>query len=560
MRFTATTLAALVRANWKAGLTVALISTPLSIALSIASGAGPVPGLITAVWATAIAAIFCSSNYNIIGPAGALTTVLFAAAFASPMGLGAGILPILAITSGLLILAIWAAGLDRFLYYIPSSVMYGFATGVAILIAVSQLFDAAGLSALERTGSFVGDLALFAAHAGDIHLATALVFLAFLAFILIWKRFVPTLPAVIPTAILGILFGVVEATYFPLDILSLSDRFGDISATLYQPLSFEAVRTLLEHPDALGWLFKTSGVIALIAVLETLITAKIGDKITRTQSSARKEIFGLSLANIGSGLMGGLPATGVFIRTGANIKAGATHRMSAFLAAAFTAILTLLVLPFFSYLHVAVIAAILVNTAIGLIETHKFKEFWHQEKESFGIGLMVAAITVLEDAAIAVLAGAVVALLIYANRVSRGRFHVILNFADGSVEDVRTAKFLHLPHDKQIDIVTYGLAGYLGYIDSAQHAANFRHLAHAKNVKAVLIRLRDLFSIDFEGHEMLRDAIVEMTARGKKVAISSASESIAEELLNVEKLADLVSNKDFTAKAADVIAELRTKI
>lgn len=559
MRFNTVTIGALVRENWKSGLTVALISTPLSIALSIASGAGPIPGLITAVWATAIAALFCSSNYNIIGPAGALTTVLFAATFSSPIGLGAGVLPLLAIASGFLILCIWLAGLDRFLYYIPSSVMYGFAAGVAILIAASQLFDASGLSDLKRTGSFIGDIGLFIRNIGGVHTVSIGVFGAFLAGILIWKRCITFLPAVIPAAIIGILVGFIDAEFFNLDITSIADKFGDISATLYQPLSFNALRTLLSYPDALGWIFKTAGVIALIAVLETLITAKIGDKITRTQSSSRREIFGLSLANIGSGLMGGLPATGVFIRTGANIKAGATHRMSALLSAGFTAVLILMVLPFFSYLPVAVIAAILVNTAIGLIELEKFREFWREEKESFGIALLVAGITILEDAAIAVLVGAVVALLIYANKVSTGRFHVVLNFTNGSVEDIRTARHLALPDDKEIDVVTYGIAGYLGYIDSAQHAANFRHLARAKNVRAVIIRLRDLFSIDFEGHEMLRDAITDLTVKGKKVAISSASDSIAEEL-RVAGLGEKTINQDYTAKAADVVAELRAKL
>ncbi|MFZ2887024.1 MAG: SulP family inorganic anion transporter [Minisyncoccia bacterium] len=555
MQINSTTIIALARANWKAGLTVALISTPLSLALSIASGAGPVPGLITAVWATAIAAFLCSSNYNIIGPAGALTTVLFAAVLSAPDEVGPAILPVLAITSGAIIFCIWLAGLDRFLYYIPSSVMYGFAAGVAILIAVSQLFDAAGLSMLERTGSFVGDIVLFARNIAALHTPTLAVFAVFLAFILIWKRFIRALPAVIPAAILGIAFGFAEASYFPLDILSLSDKFGDVTATLFAPPSFTSLISLLQHPNAAGWLLKTSGVIALIAVLETLITAKIADKLTRTQSSARREIFGLSLANIGSGFFGGLPATGVFIRTGANIHAGATHRMSALIAAIFTAVLVIVVFPLFSYLPIAVIAAILVNTAIGLIETEKFKEFWREEKESFGIGILVALITITEDAAIAVLVGAVVALLIYAHKVSTGRFHVILNFPDGSVEDVRTARHLAIP-ERPIDIVTYGIAGYLGYIDGSQHATNFRRLAHAQNVKAVLIRLRDLFSIDFEGHEMLRDAITELTARGKLVAISSASESIAEEL-QTAGVGEKTVNNDFTAKASDVISALR---
>ena len=94
----------LAAANWKSGLTVAVISVPLAIALSIASGAGPVAGLITGIWATLIASLFGGSNYNIIGAAGALATVLFAATLAAPFGLGAAILPIITIITGIIIL------------------------------------------------------------------------------------------------------------------------------------------------------------------------------------------------------------------------------------------------------------------------------------------------------------------------------------------------------------------------------------------------------------------------------------------------------------------------
>jgi sulfate permease, SulP family len=141
--------------NWKAGLTVALISVPLSIALSIASGAGPLPGLIAGIWGTLIGSIFIGSQYNILGAAGALTTVLFAAVLSAPLGLGAAILPLLALFTGVIVFLVWLLKLDRYLYYIPSSVMYGFAAGVAILIAASQLFDATGPSSLAPGTSLV---------------------------------------------------------------------------------------------------------------------------------------------------------------------------------------------------------------------------------------------------------------------------------------------------------------------------------------------------------------------------------------------------------------------
>ncbi len=550
----------LVRANWKSGVTVALISIPLSIALSIASGAGPVPGLVTGIWATLIASIFGGSNFNIIGAAGALTTTLFAATLIAPLGLGALILPVLAMLVGLLILIIWAIGADRFLYYIPSSVMYGFAGGVAFLIAASQLFDATGLSALKRTGTFIGDIGLFIAHRVESDYSTIGVFLVFLAGILFFKKFVKFIPAVIPISILGIIFGYIETHYLPsIDIITLGDKFGTLSGSLVAPVPWASLPALF-HGATILPLIKISGIIALIAVLETLITAKIGDKITRTQSSSRKELLGLALANIGSGAMGGLPATGVFIRTGANIRAGATHRMSATIAAIITAGVALIVLPSFAYLPVAVVAAILMNTALGLIEVEKFVEFWHQEKTSFVIAILVALITVLEDAGVAVLVGALLSLLLFADKVSHGRFDMILNFKDGTKEDQRGSRILRLPPNKEIAVATYSIAGSLGYIDSASHSANLRTLAHAPNVDQVIIRLRDLFTLDIEGYEFLAEAIKELEVNGKLIYISSANEYVKSQIAKMPEAEGLISAGRFCEKTSEALKKMGYKV
>jgi sulfate permease, SulP family len=544
--------------NWKSGLTVALISVPLSIALSIASGAGPIPGLVTGIWATLIASLFGGSNYNVVGAAGALTTVLFAGTLAAPDNLGAGILPILAIATGLIILAVWAIRADRFLYYIPSSVIYGFSAGVAFLIAVSQLFDATGLSALKRTGHFLGDIELFIAHIRDVHMPSLLCFIAFLVFILVWKNSIKKIPAVIPTSILGIVFGYLEAGHFSQNLVSLGDKFGSFTGSLFASVPWDFLIALIHNPGNLIWVLKTASVVALIAILETLITARIGDSLTKTQSSSTKELLGLALANLGSGACGGLPATGVFIRTGANIKAGATHRTSATIAAITTAIIAILVLPFFIYIPMAVIAAILVNTALGLIETHKFKEFWAHEKASFWIAFIVILITVFEDAGMAVVVGALFALLYFADTISHGRFDVILNYKNGTRTDIRGKQNLHMPHNEEpIEILTYSIAGFLGYIDSSRHAANLRQIAHNKTVSHVIIRLRDLFAMDFEGQEMLKEAITNLHTSGKHVCISSASAQIMEHLKDLEFLTTDPQPRIF-AKTEDALKAIRS--
>lgn len=546
----------LFRENWKSGLTVALISVPLSIAISIASGAGPIPGVITGIWGTMIASLFGSNNYNVIGAAGALTTVLFAATLAAPLGLGAAVLPLLAISTGIIILAIWALNADRLLYYVPSSVMYGFATGVAFLLAASQLFDATGLSKIKRTGTFLGDIRLLLGHTSEMILPTVIVFAVALAFILIWKRTMKSVPAVIPASVVGILFGVVNEWYLHFDVLSLSGKFGAISGQLATSVPWQSFTSLFSAHAALMWLISTSGTVALIAVLETLITAKIADKITRTQSSSRQELFGLALANIGSGAFGGLPATGVFIRTGANIKSGATHRTSAFITSAFTAVIALIAFPFFRFIPMAVIAAILVNTALGLIETEKMREFWHSERSGFFILMLVALVTVFHDAGTAVFLGAGAALLIFVDSVSHGRFDAVLTFADGSIEKIHDAKILHLPH-RDIPTITYTIAGLLGYIDSARHAANFRHIGHTESVETVILRLRDLFAVDYEGQEMLADSIEDLAAHGKRVLVASMRPSIAKEFTQNDRLAILVPEHHRFAKTEDALTFVR---
>ena len=543
----------LIAENWKAGLTVAFISVPLSIALSIASGAGPVPGLITGIWATLIASIFGGSNYNVVGAAGALSTILFTATMTAPDNLGAGILPLLAIASGLIILLVWALKADRFLYYVPSSVMYGFSAGVAFLIATSQLFDATGFSALKRTGEFLGDIELFLHHITDVHIPTLLCFVSFFVFILIWKRSIKVLPAVIPASVLGIVFGYLEVHYFDHGIISLGDKFGEFSASLIGEVPWHTLPLLFANLTDLIWVFKVAGIIALIAILETLITARLGDAITKTQSSSSKELFGLALANLGSGIFGGLPATGVFIRTGANIKAGATHRTSATITAVLTALIALVALRFFTFIPMAVIAALLVNTALGLIETHKFKEFWALEKASFWIALVVIAVTIFEDAGIAVIVGALMALLYFADTKSHGRFDIIFNFKDGTKQDFRGLKNLHMPSKRPVYILTYSIAGFLGYIDSERHAANIRQIAHTHDVEHVIIRLRDLYYMDFEGQSALKSAIIDLNNAGKPVFISSANTNILKHFTDMSFLQGDGEKRRIFPKTSDVL-------
>lgn len=546
-----------IQENWKPGLTVALVALPLNIALSIASGAGPVPGIITGIWAGFIAAVFGGSNYNVVGTAGALTTLLAAFAY-QQMGNGlSGIifLPLIAIVSGLLILLVYAFRLEKYLIYIPSSVMYGFATGVAVLIALNQLPDALGITITSHSPHIYEKMVNLFSQFSTVNTTTTAVFLfAFILLTLLGKK-LKSFPAIIPVTIVGVIIGwisskgIVDGFHVP----TLMERYP-LNAALIQPMGLEQLR-LAFSPSIIVTILNASLVISLVCVLETLITAKLADKITLTHHNSRKELFGLGLANIASGIAGGLPATGVFMRTGLNVKSGATHKTAAALTAIFGAIMALLLLPILQYLPMPVIAGMLFVTAVRLIEKHGFIRLWEEDKKNFFVGAIVAGITIFADASIGILLGIILCLLVFVDQLSRGEFeatfnknHHLISYQRGSNFDPTKAP--------EADVIVYSIEGIFVYLDAPQHMMNMSHIINMPSVTTVIIRLRDLFYMDIDGRDMLSEVVKELELAKKTVLFSSPTAFVKEQLQRDEYLKKFVEEEKVFAKTADALAFL----
>ncbi len=521
-----------VQKNWKAGLTVALVSLPLSIALAIASGASPVAGVITGVWAAAIAALLGGSQFNIVGAAGALITLL--AGFS--LSTGAIFLPFLAIMTGVIMLLVYVCRLEKYLIYIPTSVMYGFAAGVAILIAIGQLNDAFGLINIPRHAHFLENIKETFGHISGFHLATFGVFLVSIIMLRVLRKYAPKFPGVVIVAVLGIIFGFLITTYAPVPasdsltrsasyIVTLEKKFPQgVDAAIANFSHWKEAKKVFTSSDMLMLLLKASFVVAMVGILETLITAKLGDVLTKQRSDTRKELFALGLANIGSGIMGGLPATGVFIRTGLNIKSGAQDRTSGILNAVFTAILALALIPFFKFIPMAVIAAILFNVAIGLIEIEKFHFYWEHEKKSFLVAVFVAVVCVFEDPSIGILSGAVLALLFFVDRLSGGVFEMQMNKDKRVIKRIVGNKIE--PLSQGIDTVVYTIDGILAYINAQAHAENLRVLSASKDVKNIILRMREVFYVDMDALDVLANSIEELESKGKNILITGISSEV----------------------------------
>lgn len=498
-----------IKNNIKSGITVCLISIPLSVSLAVASGATPVIGIVTAIWAGLIAGIFGGSNFNIVGPTGALSGVI--ATYVLSHGIVG--LPVLSLVVGVFILVAFVLKLERYLILIPSSVIHGFTLGVAFIIGLGQTNFALGLQNLEKHENFFSNLIESFKHISDTSLTSLFIFIIFLVGLFIFKKLTPKLPGAIILAPLGIIFGYLsQIKVIPIMVQTLGGKFGDISFSLFLSHTFNFSFDIVQ----------TAAVIALIAILETMLSAKIADGMTRTKYNERREMFGLGLANIFSGLFGGMPATAALARTSLNIKTGATNRSSSVISVIAIIIISLFFLKYFIYIPLAAIAAILVFVAISMVEMEHYEKLWHYEKDSFWVSLIVALVTVAIDPIYGILLGVAVSLLIFVNKISHGHFEIKLNkFEEGIVDMDAGTKLKEI--EENADVLLYSFRGKICYINSRAHLSRFE--TNLTKYKVIILRLREVYFMDADGVMTLDEIIDIVENRGQKVLLTGISQN-----------------------------------
>lgn len=518
------------RLNWKSGLTVALVSIPLSISIAIASGSSPVPGIITAVWAGLIASVFSSSRYNIVGPAGALTAILAATA----LQFGPGALASIAVIAGVFILCAWALKLDRYISYIPSNVIHGFTLSVAITIALSQLNFAFGIQGLAKHSHFVQNvLETFR----NIHRADPAIvgfFICSLVFMFIMLKLVPKIPGAVLLAPIAIIFGyLANHGSLPFNLILLKDVYPNLSLSIFSIPQFAFSNALI----------MPALTVALVAILETILSAKIADTMTKTKHDQRKEILGLGLANIGSGFFGGLPASGVFVRTSLNVRAHATSKMSQGINGIIVALISVLVLSLFSYIPMAGVAAILIFAAVRMVEVHHFKRLLALDKTAFLTAIVVTAISVYQDAMVGILVGTVMSLIVLIERMSKGQFELVVNKDQKIISRIigeDTSKHIEIPKDTHVCV--YSIKGHFTYTNA------FRHLLRMKNTlshtETAVIRLRELAYIDVDGIEALDEILNDLSKKEVRVIVTGVSHLIAKQLKYSKAFTAIVDRGD----------------
>ena len=529
----------ILKLNWKSGLTVSLVAIPLSISLAVASHTSPVVGILTAIWAGLVAALAGGSNYNVVGPTGALSGILASYAILH----GSETLATVAVLSGLIIFFAYLFRLHKYLVFVPGSAIHGFTLGVAFIIGLGQLNFALGITGLTAHERFIDNLMESARHFAAFSPVSLILFLASLALLLLFKKFYPRLPGAIVLAPIGIGLGLVFQNKSGFTLQTLGSLYPHMAAAFFLP-----VKPYLSQSAVIA-----AFAVALVAILETMISAKIADGMTGTRHSRRKEMRGLALANIISGIMGGMPATAALARTSLNVKTGATSKISAALSSLAVAIIALFFLKYFKFMPLAVIAAILVFVAIQMVEAEHFMRMFKYDRRNFYLSLVTAFITVFEDPIVGILFGVGVASLLLMEKLSRGQFDLAIN-------DSRKRMVDRISGDRMqkivqgSDTIVYSIKGLLCYINSESHVSRFRlHLNGSKNV---ILRMRSVYYIDMDGVEALDEIVRILKDAGKNVYITGVNSMISGMLSESREFQQIKTEGRAYKKSSEVLKVL----
>lgn len=371
------------RADVLAGITVALIAIPLSLAIAIASGANPAAGLVSAIIGGFLISLLGGSKVQIGGPTGAFIVVVYGVIAAHGF---AGLI-LATLMAGVILVLAGLLRLGNLIEHVPEPVINGFTIGIAVIIASSQLKDLLGLDIQLVPAEFLPKIAALWSARASLDLAALGTGLIALLLIVVLRRLFPKLPGLI-FAMAAVSLGV-AVMHLPVE--TITSRFGvlpsHIPAPIIPAISLALLRELL--PSAL--------VIAFLAAIESLLSAMVADRMIEGSHRPNAEVMAQGWANIAASLFGGLPVTGAIARTATNVRAGGQTPVAGLVHAAVIFLIMLVAAPYAGYLAMPALAAILLTTAWNMSEPHRWPQYWAAPMADRILLLLTMVLTVLAD-------------------------------------------------------------------------------------------------------------------------------------------------------------------
>lgn len=372
-----------------AGITVAMVAIPLSIAIAIGSGADPSKGLFTAIIGGFLISMLGGSRVQIGGPTGAFIVVVYG--IVAQYGYDGLVLATL--MAGVILLIAGLLRVGNLIAFVPEAVVNGFTIGIAVIIASGQFKDFLGLNAAHVPAEFIGKIeALWAARATINWTATA-AGTATLMLLVVLRRLFPRIPG--PIFVLSGISLAVFALHQPVD--TIFSRYGQLPNHLPVPSLPEIPLTRVTD------LLPSAFVIAFLAAIESLLSAMVADRMVEgAQHRPNAEVLAQGWANIGSALFGGMPATGAIARTATNVRAGGRTPVAGMVHALTVLFIMMIAAPLAGYLAMPALAALLIVTSWNMSEPHKWASYWAAPIEDRVLLILTLVLTVLADLTVAI--------------------------------------------------------------------------------------------------------------------------------------------------------------
>jgi SulP family sulfate permease len=392
-------------ADLLAGFTVGLVALPLAMAFGIASGVTPQAGLYTAIVAGALISALGGSRVQIGGPTGAFVVIV--AGIITKFGVGG--LALVTLMAGAILLVMGFTGLGAAVKFIPRPVTIGFTNGIALLIASTQIKDFLGLKTGDVPSAFLPRMAVLLKHFGTVDGRSVAIAVVSLAIILLLPRVTKRIPGSI-VAMLGCT-ALVALTGLPVE--TIGSKFGGI------PVGFPKLSVPPFKFDQVLPLVPSAVTVALLAAVESLLSAVVADSMTGNRHNSNVELVAQGIANLASPLFGGIPATGAIARTATNIRSGARTPVAGVIHAATLFAILLVAAPLARFVPLGTLSAVLFVVAYNMGEWREIGTIVRLSAADIAVWAATFSLTVLADLTVAVEVGILLAALLYIYRISQ---------------------------------------------------------------------------------------------------------------------------------------------
>lgn len=502
------------RADVVAGLTVAIVALPLSMAIAIASGATPERGLYTAIVGGFLISALGGSRFQVGGPAGAF--IVLVAASIERHGFDGFLLATM--MAGVFLVLMGLLRVGTYIKYIPQPVTIGFTAGIGVIILASQLRDLFGLTLPGKEPSaLIPKLEALADAAGTTNLSAVAIAGGTIAVILGVRRLRPTWPAFLVAVALASL--AVFALGLPVE--TIGSRFGGIPNALPLPalptITTERVLTVL--PDALS--------LAMLGGIESLLSAMVADAMSGRRHRSNCELVAQGIANIACALFGGICATGTIARTATNVRSGAIGPVSGMLHSLFIFAFMLFAAPLASYIPLASLAGLLAVVAWSMAERHEFVATLRRSRGEALVLLATFLLTVFRDLSEGIVVGVVLGSLLFMHRMAQ--LVAVETGTTVTAEDVPDETGRPPFAGEAGDVMVYKLSGPLFFGSSATLATTLERIGRFP--KAVILDLSGVPFADVSAAASLRAFVERARANGARVTVAGAVPHVRQNLI-----------------------------